>query len=430
MVFGMVLLPSAFRADLHTGLKAGGRGGSTSSHWRVLRNVLVVTEIALSLALSIGAGLLIRSLSKLQNTRPGFQADRVLTFQLSLPDTRYKGQRVPDFYRRVIEGLGRLGAVEQAAVARNVPMAQGDPSVNFVVEGRAALVAAEQPRAQFRTVSADYFRALRIPLLRGRYLEPGDGADANKVAVINEAMAKQAFSGEDPIGRRIQNGFDESPWYTIVGIVGDVRHRGLDADARPEMYYPYQQVPESLLNFIEGTMTVVIRTRANPRAVLADARRVVRDVDSAQPLHNVRTMEELIYSNSAQPRFRTRLLGLFAALAVLLMIVGLYSVISHSVSERTREIAIRMSIGARTGDVLRLIVGHGLLLAGIGILAGLILSAGLVRGLRTMLYGVSSYDPVTIAGVVALVLGTAFLASFVPARKAASIDPLVALRSE
>ncbi len=430
ILFGLAPAMASIKTDLNTVLKTSGRSTTGSRGRARLRNVLVVCEIACCVDLLIGAGLLIRSFVKLANVNPGFRPDRVLTMQIALPKARYSGLNVALFYKQLIARLQTLPGVQLAGVARNLPLSGSDASLNFVIENAPSLPSAEQPRAKYRAASADYFAAMGIPLIRGRYFNQTDGEKTPGVVVINETMARRSWPNADPIGKRMKAGFDDSQWCTVVGIVGDVKHRGLDAEINPEMYYHYLQVPAPLMNFVEGTMTIVLRTNAEPASMTASVRNEVRNMDADQPIFNVKTMEDMLHDSVAQPRFRTLLFAVFAGLAVVLAATGLYGVIAYSVNQRINELGVRVALGATKGDVLKLIVGQGAQLAGIGVVIGLILAFAVMRIISKLLFGVDATDPVTFGGTAALILVVALAASYIPAIKAMKVDPVIALRYE
>jgi len=269
-----------------------------------------------------------------------------------------------------------------------------------------------------------------IPLLRGRYFNRTDGEKTPGVVVINNTMAKRFWAGEDPIGKRIKAGFDDSEWCTIVGIAGDVKHTGLDAATNAEMYYHYLQVPPPLMGFVEGTMTLVLRTSAEPSSMVAPVRAEVQKLDADLAVFNVKTMEDLVDGSLSQPKLRTVLLGVFAGLALVLAGIGLYGVIAYSVTQRVSELGVRMALGAQKGDVLKMVLGQGAQLAAIGILIGLVAAYGLMRVISKLLFGVSANDSLTFAATAVVILVVALAASYVPAMRAVRVDPITALRCE
>jgi len=430
ILFGLAPALTSVKADVNSVLRTSGRSNTSSRGRANVRSLLVICEIGCCVVLMIGAGLHLRSFMRLEGVNPGFRTDHVLTMQIALPKSRYSGLNVALFYKQLIERLQRLPGLRQAGVARDLPFSGGDASLNFVIENAPILSTAEQPRAKYRAVSADYFAAMGIPLIRGRYFNQADGEKTPGVVIINAATARRFWPGQDPIGKRMKAGFDESQWCTIVGIVGDVKHRGLDAELNAETYYHYLQVPPEWMNFVEGTMTIVLRTQTDPAWMVAAARNEVQRLDKNQPVFNVKTVEEMLHSSVAQPRFRTLLMGIFAGVAMLLAGTGLYGVIAYSVSQRISEIGVRIALGAQKSDVLKLIVGHGAQLAGIGIGIGLVAAVGLTRIISKLLFGVNATDPLTFAAMAALLLLVALAASYIPARKAIKLNPIAALHHE
>ena len=430
IIFGLAPALLTVRTDLNSVLKTSGRGNTGSRTRALWRNALVTSEIASCVVLLTGAGLLIRSFLQLESVNPGFRPDHVLTMQIALPETRYSGQKVALFYHELVDRLHALAGVQYVGIARNLPLSGADASLNFVVENRPVESAAEQSRAKYRAASADYFAALGIPLVRGRYFDGTDGEKTPAVVIINNTMARRFWPGEDPIGKRMKAGFDGSQWCTIVGIVGDVKHTGLDAATNAEMYYHYLQIPPELMGFVEGTMTLVLRTQAEPNSMVGEVRGEVQKLDPDLAVFNVKTMQDLVGGSLAQPRFRTLLLGVFAGMALILAATGLYGVIAYAVTQRTNELGVRMALGAQKSDVLKMVVGEGAQLAAIGIGIGLVVAFPLMRIISRLLFGVNAADPLTFAATSSLILLVALAASYLPALKAIKVDPLVALRHE
>ncbi|MBS1876070.1 MAG: ABC transporter permease [Acidobacteria bacterium] len=428
ILFGLFPALTAARTRLNETLRDGGRTSQSALHSRRSRAILVTAELALSVVLLVGAGLMLRSLLELRGVDPGFRPTRVLTAEIALPAARYHGMAVARFFERLLAETGSAPGVRSVAVARNVPLSGGDPSLNFVIEHRPAVSSAEQPRAKYRAVSAAYFSTMGIPMLRGRYFSAADSEHAPGVAIINEALARRFFPGEDPVGKRMRPGFMDDSWCTIVGVAGNVKHAGLDKDASPEMYYPFVQVPPPLMNFVAGSMTLAVATNTDPAGMADTIRRQVRAIDPDQPVFHVRTMEDLLDASMSQPKFQSYLLGAFAALALALSLVGLYGVISFSVNQRSSEMAVRMALGADRGDLLRLVLGEGMRLAVAGVLLGLGLAFVVARGLSRLLYGVGTADPATFLGVPLLLLAVTALAIYLPAMRAARTDPALAVR--
>ncbi len=430
IVFGLAPALLAVSSDLNSILKTSGRGTTGHRTRSRTRDALVVSEIAACVALLIGAGLLIRSFERLADVNPGFRTDHLLTMQIALPETRYSGMKIAQFYRQLLERVQKLPGVAAAGVSRFLPLGGGDASANFQIAGQPAGAIADQPRAKFRATSEAYFSAVGIPLLEGRLFDRTDGENTPKVVIINDLARRRYWPNEDPIGKRIQAGFDETNWATIIGVVGNVRHAGLDAEVNPETYYHYLQIPPDVMNFAEGTMALVLRTRGDPAELSTAVRNELRAIDPNQPVFNVRTMTEVVSGSVAAPRFRTVLVGIFASLALLLAAIGLYGVMAYSVTQRVNELGVRAALGAQPGDILKLVVGHGVRLALVGIALGVLLALAGTRIIARLLFGVTSLDPLTFAVTCAVMLAVAALASFVPALRASRVDPASALRTE
>ncbi|MGP0071560.1 MAG: ABC transporter permease [Bryobacteraceae bacterium] len=431
IVFGLAPALSSARSNLNLVLRSGGRGGTGGRSRSRVRDVLMVCEVASSAALLIGAGLLIRSLVRLQEVNPGFRADRVLTMQLSLPPVSYPGLKAGLFYEQLLNRVVRLPGVEEAGFCRFLPLSGNDASLNFQIEGQPRMSeSVDQPRAKFRTASGGYFAALGIPLLRGRLFDDRDNQRTPRVVVINETAARRYWPGENPIGKRILSGLDGAEWSTIIGVVGDVKHLGLDVDTSPETYYHYLQIPPDTMNLAEGTMGLAIRTTLDPDSIASAVRGELRLLDPGQPVFNVETMRQRLSSSTSQPRFRTFLISAFAGLALVLAALGLYGVVAYSVSQRMTELSIRVALGAQPGGILQLVLFRALGLAGIGLAIGIAVSLAASRVISRFLFGIHATDPVTLGLVCLIVLSVALTASLVPALRAARVDPALALRAE
>jgi len=426
LMFGLAPAFQASKLDLNESLKEGGRGASGSVQSRRVRNALVVFEVAVSLVLLIGAGLMIRSFIRLQRVDLGFNPDRLLTMNIQLSRTRYQGAQSAAFFRELIERVQALPGVE-AAGAITAVFIEGLPNSSyFTIEGRPPVPAPQQTEAPIDFVTPTYFRTMGISLLKGRELTEQDGPNSPPVVVINDTFARRYWPGEDPLGRRLKFGDASSnaPWLTIVGVVADMRRTGFDFEPRCETFLPYTQ-----RQFI-GFLSLVVRTAADPRAMATNVRDTVWAMDRNQPVSHIRTMDQQLGGMIAQRRLNTVLFGLFAGVALLLAAVGIYGVISYSVTQRTHELGIRMALGAGRAEVLKLIVGNAMTLVGAGIGIGLIAATALTRLMATLLYGVSATDPVTFAVISVILAGVALGACFVPARRAMKVDPMIALRYE
>ncbi len=418
IVFGLFPALQASKINLGVTLKEGGRGAAGLLRRR-LRGFLVLGEVALALVLLIGAGLLIRSFARLTEVNPGIDPRGVLTMDIPLPDAKYSGGRGTAFFQQTLERVRALPGVEAAAVTNSVPLSGSHASTDFGIEGRPAPTQ-QTFNAGIRIISPDFFGTFRIPLVEGRLLAESDGANAPPVVVVNESFARIHFANEDPLGKRIKY---RGVYRLIVGVVGDVKHSVLDEEAKPEFYLTIAQLPPT-------SMSMVVRTSGDPMPMLASVREQVWAVDKDLPITNIETMERLMAKSVAPRRFILLLFSLFALVGLALAGVGLYGVMSYAVTQRTREIGVRMAMGAQTGDVLRLVIGEGMKLALIGALLGLGGALALTRLMKTLLFGVSATDPLTFIVIAAVLIIVALLACWIPARRAASMDPLVSLRVE
>jgi putative ABC transport system permease protein len=423
VVFGIAPAIQASGTDPGQSLKDGGRASSSPTRHR-LRSALVVSEIALTLVLLIGAGLLIRSFSRLMQVSPGFITNNVLTVGIALPQSRgASAAEANAFYDELFKRIEDLPGVESVGAVTRLPLTAAGVSTKIDIEGR-PLPVRERPEVEFRRASRNYFRTLGIPVLNGRSFNEQDRAGAASVVIINEAAARLFWPDEDPVGRRIKTiPNPNAPWSTIVGVVGDVRHFGLDAEPRPELYIPFDQGPPT------GPF-MVIRTSDDPLSVVGAVRAQIQSVNKDQPLGSIQTMSRVLDTSVAARRFNMLLLGLFAGLALLLAAVGVYGVISYSVSQRTQEIGVRIALGAGSSNVLGLILGQGLKLVGAGVATGLVGALAITRIMSSLLFGIGATDPVTFFAISLLLVGVAMMACYVPARRATKVDPMVALRRE
>jgi predicted permease len=423
VLFGLAPALQAAETDMHESLKEGSRSASEGSRRQRMRGILVISEVALAMVLLTGAGLLIRSFYHLQSVSPGFRAEGLLVATTALPQSQYTTpEEWSRFYGQALDRIKSLPGVEGVAVALPLPMAGSRIDLAFQIEGR-PLAPGEGIDANYAAISHDFLRVLGIPLLRGRDFDAHDTATSPKVSMVNETFAHHYFPGEDPIGKRIVFGFNSQAPREIVGIVADTKQEGLDLPVEPEMYLPYEQDPCWVMNF-------GVRGSGNPAALAAAVRERIQSADKDLPVVDPQPMTDYLHSSVAQPRFRTFLLGLFAVTALLLAAVGIYGVISYSVSQRTREIGLRIALGAQPGELLRLIVGQSMALVSIGLAAGLLGSFALAHFLKSLLFVVTPRDPLTYAIVVLTLLCVSLLACGLPVRRAMRVDPMVALRYE
>jgi putative ABC transport system permease protein len=426
--FGLLPALQATRLDPQHALKEGGRSATEGRKRRRTRNLLVVTEIALAQVLLIGAGLLIASFVRLQAVDPGFNPQNVLTARLSLSKTKYTDSaKQIAFYNQVLGRLQAVPGVRAAALVMNLPLSGASMNRGFGLEGKPDPRPDENVTVDYQVTSPNYFTAMGVPLIRGRAFTEQDKEGQLRVAIINEVMARKYFAGEDPVGKRIRIGDanKEDSWLTIVGISGDVRHASVNEPAFPALFTPYMQDRESW-----PRMSIVLRTDTDPSALSAAVRREILAVDPNQPVSNIQPMTQLMSESITRPRFITLLLGVLAAIALLLAVVGIYGLMSYGVIERTHEIGIRMALGAQRGDVLRMVVGGGLRLILAGLFIGVAGAFALTRLMTGLLFNVSAVDPLTFVGVSVLLTAAALLACYIPARRATRVDPMVALRYE
>src|SRR6202011_5776632 len=420
------------KPELTEALKEGGRSSTTGARRNQIRNSLVVAEVALALVLLVGAGLLLKSYARVQNIDPGFDRRNVLTAEIDLPAPKYPhpgnpdynhGEAIVNFWNEALRRVRQLPGVEAAAATIVLPLSGSNTDSSFAIEGRAVAEKEPTPDEELRTVSSDYFKVLKTPLLRGRFFIESDNADAPLVVITNDALAKKYWPGEEALGIRITFSDPRKPdvkWLTIVGIVRSIRHRGLDVDPAPEYYVPLAQGPWH-------AMVLTVRSAQDPRSLASAIRREIQSIDPDQPIANVRTLEAVTAESVAPRRMSVVLLGAFAGIALLLAGVGILGVISYLVVQRTHEIGVRMALGAQRRDVLRLVVGHALKLVGIGTVIGLVLALLSTRTLSALLYSVGAFDATTFVFVTITLAAVALLASYIPALRATRADPMIAL---
>ncbi|MDX6613048.1 MAG: hypothetical protein QOD75_2234 [Blastocatellia bacterium] len=420
VLFGLAPALRTMKLNLNDALKEGGRSGDGSGRNRI-RSVLVVIESAVAVVLLIGAGLLIRSFMRLQNTNPGFDAHNVLTMRVDLSREKYpKPEKAGAFFAQLQDRVAGLPGVESVGLITELPLSGQPNDMPFTVEGRPPLGPDQSLGSDFRRVNHQYFNSLRIPLLRGRNFTEQEAQQAARVVIISDLLAQEVFPNEEPLGKRLVMSWGDQA-YEIIGIVGDIRHRAMESDPLPAMYLPTIQTP---------WMNLVIRTNGDPGSLAPAVRREVQTIDPDQPVAAVRTMDQWMDVSVADSRYRTLLLGLLALVALLLAATGIYGVMAYSVTQRTHEIGVRMALGAKRFDVLRLVVRQGMILVVLGVALGVAGAFVLTRVLATLLFGVTAKDPLTFVAVAALLTLVALVACYIPARRATKVDPLVALRYE
>ena len=432
ILFGLIPGLASGKPELTEALKEGGRSSTAGTRSNQVRNSLVVTEIALALVLLVGAGLLLKSYARVQNIDPGFDRRNILTAELNLAETKYPqrgsdnynhGAAMTNFWNEALRRVRQLPGVEAAALTIVLPLSGSNTDSSFAIENRVLNPNEPGPDEEIRTITPGYFQVLKTPLLRGRFFEDSDNADAPGVVIINDALAKKYWPNGDALGKRITFSDTRKPdpkWVTIVGIVRSIRHRGLDVDPAPEYYLPLAQQAQS-------DMILAVRSTQDPRGLTSAIRREVQSIDPDQPIANVRTLENVTADSVAPRRMSMVLLGAFAGIALLLASVGIYGVISYLVVQRTHEIGVRMALGAQRGDVVRLVVGHAAKLVGIGTVIGLVLALFSTRTLSAFLYTVGAFDFVTFVLVTVALGAVALVASYVPALRATRADPMIAL---
>jgi putative ABC transport system permease protein len=430
LLFGLVPALRTAKLDLRETLNEGMRGSTAGPGQHRIRGVLVATEIAMAMLLLVGAGLLLRSFSHLQDVPPGFQADHLLVADIPLSQNAYaRPEQRFEFFDRLLERAKSLPGVRSTGAASFLPVSGGGGLIHFNIIGRPPKSPHDYIVTGFRAITANYFETIGMALKQGRFLTAADNERSPAVVVINSAMAQTFFPNENPIGKRLQVGEipDASvPIMEVVGVVGDVR-QGLETDPKAEMYMPFKQFDPIIPTF---QLSILLRTAVEPLQETAALRAAVAEIDPNQPVVKVRTMEENISTSVAQPRFRAWLIAIFAGLALALAAVGIYGVMSYTVTQRTSEIGIRVTLGAQQQDVFRSVVGEGLKLALLGVGAGFLVALALTRLLQTFLFGVSAFDAVTFVGVAVILVLVAVAACFFPARRATLVDPIVALRYE
>ncbi len=424
LLFGIAPAWQISRLDRFEALKEGGRSGTSGLSRQRLRAGLVIGEVALALALLVGAGLFLRSLASLRDVNPGFQPHGVITGFVSLPPAQYSDPaKQTAFYESVLERLRNLPGVTAAAAGLPVPFSGLGGSSSFAIEGRPAPPGDPGPHSDIGDVSPDYFAALKIPIRSGRVFSAQDQRNTAPVVVIDDTLAREYWASEDPIGKHLRGG-RSGPWWTVVGVVGHVKQSDLAGDVvKGRRYYSLNQTPVPFATFI-------VRSSADPARLTAALQQAVQEASPGLAVSQIKLLDDMVAASLAARRFVVMLLGVFAAMALVMAIIGLYGVISYSVAQRTQEVGIRMALGAQPAQVLRLVIGQGLKLAAIGATAGLAVSAMFSRLLKSQLFGVSAFDPLTFIGTALVLIAASLAACYIPARRATRVDPMEALRYE
>jgi putative ABC transport system permease protein len=427
ILFGLAPALQISRADVQESIRETGRGTSGSRRQNRFRQALIVAEVALSVVLLAGAGLLFRSFLRLQSVNTGFVSEQVLTARLTPSGTNYNNPAdYNKFYSEVLEKLGAIPGVQDAGFINTLPLDKG-PTTGFRVEGRPIQTPDKWPSVNYRGVTPNYFRAMGIPVVQGRAYTDRDDANAPLVMIINQQTAHDIFPDENPIGKRITFGNtdqNQQPvWFEIVGVVANVRSLELREESQPEIYF-------STLQDYWPAMSLVVRSTVEPSSLAGSVREVVNEVDKSVPVSQLKTMDRVVSESITQPRFNLFLLALFSTVAMLLSAAGIYGVTAYSVSQRTHELGIRLALGAQVGDVLKMILGQGMAVIGVGLVLGLVAAFGLMRLLRSLLFGVGENDPLTFVAITIVLLIVALIACYIPARRATKVDPLEALRAE
>jgi putative ABC transport system permease protein len=425
IAFGLVPAFEASRFDISAPLKESAKGVIGGTRAQRVRSLFVVTQVALALVLLVGAGLLMKSLNRLQSVEPGFDPNNLLTMRVNLPDRKYDTDpKLLNFFKQAIEGIRAIPGVESAGAINTMPFSGPHSGTRIQIEGQPKRPAGQDLSTGVCVTDANYFQTMRIPLKRGRLYTQQEASEMRHVVVVNEAFARENFPGQDPIGQRVTiNMKDDNQPSEIIGIVGDNKHKGLDAEVEPMAFWPHAEL-------VYRSMTIAIRTRGEGVNVAGAARNVIHQLDPEQPIGEVITMNGLMARSVARSRFNSMLLAIFSMVALVMAAVGIYGVMSYAVLQRTHEIGVRMALGAQRGDVLRLILKQGIILAVTGVLVGLAGSFGLTRVISTLLFDVTATDKTTFAAVAVGLFVVTFVASYIPAWRATRVDPLVALRYE
>jgi putative ABC transport system permease protein len=424
ILFGLVPAIVSAKPELTEALKEGGRGSTGGAHRNRLRNALIVAETVLALVLLIGAGSLVKSFVRLQNVSPGFNPHNVLTAEISLPVEKYprdpRGLSVINFYNEAKRRIKNIPGVQHAAFTVMLPLSGSNTDSSFIIEGQDPKMTGAYPDEEIRDITPDYFRVLETPLLKGRFFTEADTADSPQVVIVNQAFVKKYFRDGEALGKRISRDDTDPKWATIVGVVADIKHRGLDTEAQPEYYLPHTQGPDR-------EMVLAVRSAQDARTLAHTVQEELRNVDADIPLSNVRTLDAVVADSIAPRRLSVVLLSAFSGIALLLASVGMYGVMSFLVVQRTHEIGVRMALGAQRSDVLRMVIGHAAKLLGIGAAIGLPIAFFSNSALRTLLYQVGPFDLSIFLAVTLILAAVALLASYIPAVRATRADPMLAL---
>ena len=426
LIFGLAPALQASKLDLNESLKEGLRGTTSGLRQNRLRSLLVVSEVAMALVLLVSATLLIKSFVRLSDVNPGFNPANLLTMDIQLPNlppSRYaEKEEQTAFFQQLTDRVKALPGVAGVGGVMTLPLTGAFESTDIILPGAESRSDAERPESDYTTVTPDYFLTMQIPLLKGRQFSSQDRKDTPAVIIVNDAFAQRLWPNENPLGKRFTVGFEKEP-REIVGVVGNIKQTTLDAQTRPAMYMPHLQAPSAV-------MTLLVRTTGEPLGLMSNVREQLRAIDKDVPVAHIQTMEQVFSASVAQQRFSMLIVGLFAGLALILATVGIYGVMAYSVTQRSHEIGVRMALGARTSQVLRMILKDGMALALIGVAIGLAAAFGLTRLMRALLFGVTPTDAITLIVVPLTLLGVALVACYIPARRATKVDPLVALRYE
>ena len=427
ILFGLAPALQISRSDVQEAIRETGRGTSGSRRQSRFRQALIVVEVALSVVLLAGAGLLFRSFLRLQSVNAGFVSQHVLTAKVTPSGTNYVNDAdYAKFYNQVIEKVGAIPGVQDVGLINTLPLYKG-PTSGFRVEGRPVTTPDKWPSVNYRVVSPNYFRAMGIPVLQGRAYTDRDDENAPRAMIVNQQLVHQIFPDENPIGKRITFGGTDANgqprWFEIIGVVANVRSLELREEPNPELYFSAQQD-------LWPAMSLVVRSTVEPSSLSASVRQAVNEVDRSVPVADVKPMDHIVSESITQPRFNLFLLGLFGAVAIVLSAAGIYGVTAYTVTQRTHELGIRIALGAQVGDVLKMILGQGMAVIGVGLVVGLAAAFALTRLLRSLLFGVGENDPLTFVAITVVLVLVALIACYIPARRATKVDPLMALRAE